>query len=52
MKQIMSKDDALLNSMIWNFDRIKFDAKLREENNNNNLSIKYIINGWENYSHC
>lgn len=50
MKQIMNEDDALLNSMIWNFDRVKFDAKLKKENEGNDLlHIKYIISGWEDY---
>jgi hypothetical protein len=50
MKQIMNSDDALHNSMIWNFDRIKFDAKLKKVNSsNNNLHIKYLVSGWENY---
>ena len=50
MKQIMSEDDALLNSMIWNYDRIKFDARMRNENaDNNNLHIKYLVTGWENF---
>ena len=44
MKQIINKDDALYNSMIWNFDRIKFDAKLKKVNlSNNNLHIKYLV---------
>ena len=34
--------------MIWNFDRVKFDAKLKE-NNAKKLKIKYIVSGWENY---
>lgn len=50
MKQIISKDDALLNSMVWNFDRIKYDAELKKENENNKfLKIKYLITGWEDY---
>ena len=50
MKQIMNEDDALHNSMIWNFDRIKFDAKLKKVNSSNNkLHIKYLVSGWENY---
>ena len=50
MKQITSKDDALLNSMIWNFDRVKFDAELKEKNkDDNNLHIKYLVSGWEDF---
>ena len=34
--------------MIWNFERVKYDAKLKKENKNtNNLKIKYLITGWE-----
>jgi hypothetical protein len=34
--------------MIWNFDRVKFDAKLKKENaDNNKLHIKYLVSGWE-----
>jgi len=48
MKQIITKDDALFNSMQWNFDRIKYDALLKENNNDNkNLKIKYLVSGWE-----
>ena len=48
MKQIINEDDALYNSMIWNFDRVKYDALLKKKNkNNNNLKIKYMISGWE-----
>jgi hypothetical protein len=43
MKQILSKDDALFNSSLWNFDRVKYDAELKEkkEKNGKNLHIKY-----------
>ena len=29
---IFSENDAMRNSMIWNFDRVKYDAMLREKN--------------------
>ena len=49
MKKIFSENDALQNSMIWNFDRVKYDAKLRKANKDTNkLQIKYLISGWEN----
>jgi len=48
MKKIFNENDALQNSMIWNFDRVKFDAELREANTKK-LKIKYIVSGWENY---
>jgi hypothetical protein len=46
MKQILSKDDALFQSSLWNFDRVKYDAELKEINSDN-LHIKYLISGWE-----
>ena len=50
MKQIINEDDALYNSMIWNFDRIKYDAILKKANEKNDfLTIKYIVSGWENF---
>ena len=48
MKKIFTENDALQNSMIWNFDRVKFDASLKELNPSK-LKIKYIVSGWENY---
>ena len=49
MKKIFSENDALMQSMFWNFDRIKYDAKLKKENKDTNkLQIKYLISGWEN----
>ena len=51
MKQIINESDALYNSMIWNFDRIKYDAILKNANKNNNfLKIKYLVSGWEDYN--
>jgi hypothetical protein len=48
MKKLFSENDALQSSMIWNFERVKYDAKLKKENKNtNNLKIKYLITGWE-----
>jgi len=56
MKKIFSENDALQQSMIWNYERIKYDDMLKNKNkstpNNKNkklLKIKYIISGWENY---
>ena len=49
MKQIINKDDALYNSMMWNFDRVKYDAKLKKANKlTNKLKIKYFI--WEDHA--
>jgi hypothetical protein len=51
MKKILTKEDALYNSMIWNYDRVKYDAELKKYNKNNtNLKIKYLVSGWENNS--
>jgi len=48
MKKIFSENDALQSSMIWNFERIKYDSKLKKANKDNNkLKIKYLISGWE-----
>jgi hypothetical protein len=48
MKQIIDEESALYNSMLWNFDRVKYDAELKENNkDNNNLKIKYLVSGWE-----
>lgn len=50
MKKIFSENDALQNSMVWNFDRVKFDALLKKANkDNHNLKIKYLVSGWEDY---
>jgi len=50
MKQLFSENDALQASMVWNFDRVKYDALLKKENkDNNNLKIKYLVSGWEDY---
>jgi len=51
MKQIFNENDALFNSMMWNFDRVKYDAILMKKNKNNNfLKIKYLVSGWENFN--
>lgn len=34
MKAYLSKDDALLGSIAWTFDRIKYDSELMKKNNN------------------
>lgn len=51
MKQIINEDDALYSSMIWNFDRVKYDAILKKANKNDDfLKIKYLVSGWEDYN--
>lgn len=47
MKKIFSENDAMQNSMVWNFERVKYDAMLKKKNKK--LRIKYLITGWENY---
>jgi hypothetical protein len=32
MKQIFSENDAIQQSMMWNFDRIKYDNMLKTKN--------------------
>lgn len=44
MKGIVSEENALYNSMMWNFVRIKYDRELIE-GNEDNLRIQYIIGG-------
>jgi hypothetical protein len=46
MKQIFSENDAMQQSMMWNFERVKYDAMLKD-NNKKLLKIKYLISGWE-----
>ena len=46
MNKIFSENDAMQQSMMWNFDRIKYDDMLKTKNKKN-LKIKYIISGWE-----
>ena len=46
MKKIFSENDAMQQSMMWNFDRIKYDNMLKTKNKKH-LKIKYIISGWE-----
>ena len=50
MKQIFSENDAMQQSMIWNFERVKYDAMLKT-NNKKLLKIKYLISGWEDKQH-
>jgi len=45
MKQIFSENDAMQQSMMWNFERVKYDAMLKD-NNKKLLKIKYLISGW------
>lgn len=47
MKKIFSENDAMQNSMVWNFERVKYDALLKKQNKK--LRIKYLISGWEDY---
>ena len=42
MKKIFSENDAMQQSMMWNFERIKYDNMLKTKNKKN-LKIKYII---------
>jgi hypothetical protein len=44
MKGILSPDDAIYTSMMWNIARIQYDKELMELNKeNNNLKIHYMI---------
>ena len=44
MKGIVDKESALYTSMMWNFDRVKYDKNLLDKNkDNDNLQIKYYI---------
>lgn len=44
MKGIVDKESALYTSMMWNFDRVKYDKNLLDLNKDNgNLQIKYYI---------
>lgn len=46
MKKIVNEESALYNSMMWNFDRIKYDKSIIELNKNNDyVRIQYIIGG-------
>jgi hypothetical protein len=42
MKKIFSENDAVQQSMMWNFEKIKYDNMLKNKNKKN-LKIKYII---------
>ena len=48
MKKIFSENDALQQSMMWNFERVKYDYDLKNKNKKL-LKIKYIISSWENF---
>lgn len=51
MKKIFNENDAMQQSMMWNFDRVKYDAFLKNKNKDGDLlKIKYLITGWDNYS--
>ena len=44
MKGILSPDDAIYTSMIWNIARVQYDRELIELNKeNNNLRIHFIV---------
>ena len=44
MKGILSPDDAIYNSMMWNIARVQYDRELMELNKENNyLRIHYTI---------
>ena len=44
MKGILSQDDAIYNSMMWNIARVQYDRELIELNKENNfLRIHYIV---------
>ena len=43
MKGIMEKHDALYQTMMWVFDRIKYDKNLTDKNKINNLTIHHYI---------
>jgi hypothetical protein len=45
MKQYVTEKDTLYGSMMWNFDRVKYDKMLIDLNNNYFLKINYIIAG-------
>lgn len=47
MKDIVSENDALYNSAMWNFERVKHDKEMINQNGDN-LTIQYIIGGLEN----
>jgi probable phosphoglycerate mutase len=48
MKQIINENDALYNSMMWNFERVKYDAMLRKNDQQNGmLRLRYMVTGWE-----
>ena len=44
MKGILTPDDAIYTSMMWNIARVQYDTELMELNKeNNNLRIHYAI---------
>ena len=44
MKGILSPDDAIYTSMMWNIARVQYDRELIELNKeNNNLRIQYTV---------
>jgi len=52
MKKIVSEQDALYASAMWNFHRVQYDVGLMEKNKNNqNLKISYIIAGLYQINH-
>lgn len=48
MKEIVSTNDAILTSMMWNIARVQYDENLLKENEtNNNLRIQYLVGDFE-----
>jgi hypothetical protein len=52
MKAIVSENDALYNSMMWNFHRVKLDKGILEKNKDQDgfLRIHYIIAGIQDHN--
>lgn len=48
MKGIVSEKDALYNSMMWNFHRVQRDKEILDKNDQNTVTIHYIIGGIQN----
>lgn len=48
MKKIFSENDAMQQSMMMNFEKVKYHAMLKDLNSTKKiLKIKYLIAGWE-----
>ena len=48
MKGIVTENDALYNSMMWNFHRVKLDKEIIDKNTDNLVTIHYVIGGIQN----